>query len=184
MIRLDHTHVLSTFHQYKASAPVRVRKGLANTLCTALEIHAVLEEEIFYPAVRRVVQDDVILARMSEHQEMKRLIATLRQMEPQARDFDETVMALMRDVIHHVADEETVLLPLAERDLADELGALGVAMTKRRIQLVAQSAGEIAVNMARATSGNKVALAFAALSVAAGSVVLARATRRSRGGRV
>jgi iron-sulfur cluster repair protein YtfE (RIC family) len=55
MIRLDHTHVLSTFHQYKAAAPLRVRKALTNTICTALEVHAQLEEEIFYPAVRQVV---------------------------------------------------------------------------------------------------------------------------------
>ena len=52
MIRLDHTHVLSTFHQYKASAPARVKKGLVNTICTALEIHAQLEEEIFFPEMR------------------------------------------------------------------------------------------------------------------------------------
>src|SRR4051812_32276788 len=36
MIRLDHTHVLSTFHQYKPSAALRVKKGLAGTICTAL----------------------------------------------------------------------------------------------------------------------------------------------------
>jgi iron-sulfur cluster repair protein YtfE (RIC family) len=47
--------VLSTFHQYKAAAPLRVRKALTNTICTALEVHAQLEEEIFYPAVRQVV---------------------------------------------------------------------------------------------------------------------------------
>ena len=60
MIRLDHTHVLSTFHQYKAGAPVRVKKGLVNTMCTALEVHAQLEEEIFYPAVRTVTQNELI----------------------------------------------------------------------------------------------------------------------------
>jgi hemerythrin superfamily protein len=181
MIRLDHTHVLSTFHQYKASAPARVRKGLANTICTALEIHALLEEEIFYPAMRRVIQDDVILQSISEHQEMKRLITTLRRMEPQARDYDDTVMALMRDVIHHVADEETVVLPAAERDLADELGDLGVAMTKRRIQLVSPRAGEIALNMARAASGNKAALALAMASVMGGAFLIARSKIRARG---
>jgi iron-sulfur cluster repair protein YtfE (RIC family) len=180
MIRLDHTHVLSTFHQYKASAPLRVRKGLANTICTALEIHATLEEEIFYPAVRRVIEDDVIQDSISEHQEMKRLIATLRGMEPTARDYDETVMALMRDVIHHVADEETIVLPAAERELAEELGDLGMAMTKRRLQLVGPRAGEIALNMARAASGNKAALALAAFTVAAGSFLIARGTARSQ----
>jgi iron-sulfur cluster repair protein YtfE (RIC family) len=183
MIRLDHTHVLSTFHQYKASAPARVRKGLANTICTALEIHAALEEEIFYPAMRRVIQDEVILESISEHQEMKRLIATLRKMEPAARDYDDTVMALMRDVIHHVADEETIVLPAAERGLADELGGLGMAMTRRRLQLVAPRAGEIACDMALAASGNKAALVLAAVSVAAGALLLARGRPRLRGPR-
>lgn len=164
MIRLDHTHVLSTFHQYKAGAPVRVKKGLVNTLCTALEIHAQLEEEIFYPAVRAVTQNELIAQSLEEHQEMRRLILLLRQMEPEARDYDDTVAALMRDVMHHVADEETLVIPEAERLLADELGDLGLRMTKRRLQLVGPRSGEIALNMGRAASGNTVALAVVGLA--------------------
>ena len=53
MIRLDHTHVLSTFHQFKPDAPARVKRGLVNTICTALEVHAQLEEEIFYRRYER-----------------------------------------------------------------------------------------------------------------------------------
>lgn len=168
MIRLDHTHVMSTFHQYKASAPERVRKGLAETLCTALEIHATLEEEIFYPAVRAVASDDLILESIAEHQEMKRLISLLRRMQPGARDYDDTVMLLMRDVIHHVADEETIILPTAERLLSEKLGELGAQMTRRRIQLVAPRAGHIALNMARAASGNQALWSIAGLVAAAG----------------
>ncbi|VTU41250.1 protein [Variovorax sp. PBS-H4] len=164
MIRLDHTHVMSTFHQYKASAPARVRKGLASTICTALEVHASLEEEIFYPAVREVTEDELIRESMAEHQEMKRLIGLLRRMEPEAVDYDETVMALMREVLHHVADEETVLLPAAERLLGDRLGELGARMTKRRVQLVAPRSGEIALDMGRAVSGNTAALSIAGLA--------------------
>lgn len=119
MIRLDHTHVLSTFHQYKASAPSRVKKGLANTICTALEVHAKLEEEIFYPAIREVSDNDVLGESVNEHQEMRRLISLRRRMEPEAIDYDDTVMALMRHVMHHVADEETVVLPEAEKLLKD-----------------------------------------------------------------
>lgn len=167
MIRVDHTHAMSTFHQYKASAPPRVRKGLVLTLCTALEIHAQLEEEIFYPAMREVPGGNEILGdSTTEHQEMKRLVTMLRQMEPEARDYDETVWALMRVVLHHVADEETVVLPAAERLLGDRLGELGARMTKRRLELVAPRTGEIALNMGRAASGNKAALAVAALGAA------------------
>jgi hemerythrin superfamily protein len=164
MIRLDHTHVLSTFHQYKASAPVRVKKGLVNTMCTALEVHAQLEEEIFYPAVREVTQNELIAKSLEEHQEMRRLIGLLRQMEPEARDYDETVATLMRDVMHHVADEETLVLPEAERLLADQLGDLGMQMTKRRLQLVGPRSGEIALDMGRAASGNTLALTVVGLT--------------------
>ncbi len=52
MIRMEHTHVMSTFHQYETDASPRAREGLVNTICLALEIHAQLEEEIFYPALR------------------------------------------------------------------------------------------------------------------------------------
>jgi hemerythrin superfamily protein len=164
MIRLDHTHVMSTFHQYKASASPRVRKGLASTICTALEVHAALEEEIFYPALREATEDELVRASMAEHQEMKRLIGLLRRMEPEAIDYDETVMALMREVLHHVADEETVVLPAAERLLGDSLGELGARMTKRRVQLVAPRSGEIALDMGRAVSGNTAALSIAGLA--------------------
>lgn len=159
MIRLDHTHVFSTFHQYKEAAPRRVKKGLVLTICTALEIHAQLEEEIFYPALRAVTDDEVLLESPAEHAEMRRLIALLRRMEPEARDYSSTLMVLMREVIHHVADEETVLLPMAEELLHDQLGSLGAKMAKRRIQLVAPRSPDIALNMGRAASGNTVALA-------------------------
>jgi iron-sulfur cluster repair protein YtfE (RIC family) len=171
MIRLDHTHVLSTFHQYKASAPSRVKKGLVNTICTALEIHAQLEEEIFYPEMRKI-DDARITEAIHEHSEMRRLIGLLRTMEPEARDYDETLSALMRDVMHHVADEETILLPAAEKHLADKLGDLGAQMTKRRLQLAGPRTGEIALDMGRAASGNTAAIAVVGL--AAAGLLLAR----------
>lgn len=82
MIRLDHMHVLSTFHQYEASAPPRVRRGLVNTLCTALEVHAQLEEEIFYPAVRARAGEELIGKALTEHRNTRHLIDALRAMEP------------------------------------------------------------------------------------------------------
>lgn len=81
---------------------------------------------------------------------MKRLIALLRGMEPEDARYDDTYMELMRDVLHHVTDEETVMLPEAERLLQDHLGEPGGRMMKRRLQLVAPRTAEIAVNMARA----------------------------------
>ena len=158
MIRLDHTHALATFHQYKISSKPQVKRGLVNTVCLALEVHAQLEEEIFYPAVREVTDNDAIRNALPEHAEMKRLIALLRDMEPEDLRYDDTFMELMRDVMHHVADEETLILPEAERLLADQLGELGGKMMKRRIELVAPRTADIAVNMARAIPAPSIAM--------------------------
>jgi hemerythrin superfamily protein len=158
MIRLDHTHVLATFHQYKTDSRPQVKLGLVNTTCLALEVHAQLEEEIFYPAVRAVSDNEAIKKSVPEHDEMRRLIALLRGMKPEDSRYDDTYNELMRDVLHHVADEETVILPEAERLLQDQLGELGAKMLKRRLELVAPRTADIAVNMARALPVPSIAL--------------------------
>lgn len=164
MIRLDHTHVIATFHQYEVDSRPVVKRGLVNTACTALEIHAQLEEEIFYPAVRALTDNDTLRKSVPEHDEMRQLIGRLRGMEPTDKAYDDTFMALMRDVLHHVADEETVLLPEAERLLPERLNELGAAMTRRRLELSVPRTGEIAGNMVRAMPGSTAALVGAAVS--------------------
>ncbi|HUR90883.1 MAG TPA: hemerythrin domain-containing protein [Ramlibacter sp.] len=163
MIRMDHTHVLTTFHQYEAQAPARVKKGLADQVCVALEIHAQLEEEIFYPALRAIADTDIVRKSVPEHDEMRRLISQLRKLTPADAGFDETFYQLMNNVMHHVADEETLLLPAAERVLADQLGELGARMTKRRFQLAGPRTGEIAGSMARSVGAGAVVAGAGAL---------------------
>ena len=171
MIRLDHTHVLATFHQYEADTPPATKRAIVDTICVALEIHAQLEEEIFYPAMRALPSGSTTLDKnQPEHDEMRRLISKLRGMEATDADFDRTVMELMRGVIHHVADEETVLLNDAERLIPEQLSELGAKMTKRRFELVLPRTGEIAGNMIRATPV-KNALMLLGLVVAGGYAV-------------
>jgi hemerythrin superfamily protein len=166
MIRMDHTHVLTTFHQYEADAPARVRKGLVDQVCVALEIHAQLEEEIFYPALRAVADTEALRKSVPEHDEMRRLVAQLRKLEPGDAGYDESFYQLMNTVLHHVADEETLLLPAAERVLAGQLGELGAQMTKRRLQLAAPRTGEIAGSMARSMGAGTVVAGAGALLAA------------------
>lgn len=174
MIRMDHTAVLETFHQYEIDTNPQTKKALVNTVCLALEIHAQLEEEIFYPAMRVVATDSSVVDKsVPEHNEMRRLIALLRSMDAGNPSFDETFMDLMRIVMHHVADEETVLLPQAERLLAHRLGELGAEMTKRRLQLTAPHAGELAVNTMRGFPASSMLMAAGA--VIAGTYLAKRA---------
>jgi hemerythrin superfamily protein len=177
MIRMDHTHVLASFHQYTPDSRPATRQALANAICLALEIHAQLEEEFFYPAMRGVVLDTPVLEKsIPEHNEMRRLIERLRGLQPDDGQFESTLMELMRDVMHHVADEETVLLPEAERMLGKErLAELGAQMTKRRLQLMAPRAGELAMNTVRALPTSTVLVAAGV--VIAGTYFARRAMR-------
>jgi hemerythrin superfamily protein len=164
MIRMDHTHVMATFHQYEMDSSPKTKQALANSICLALEIHAQLEEEIFYPAMSGLAADNPMVKKsVPEHNEMRRLIGQLRSMSPTDAGYDKTVLELMRDVMHHVADEETTLLPDAERLLADRLGELGAQMTKRRIELMAPHAGEITMNTVRGMPASTMVMAAGAL---------------------
>ncbi|HZQ62435.1 MAG TPA: hemerythrin domain-containing protein [Casimicrobiaceae bacterium] len=177
MIRADHTAVIATFHKYEVNASSGTKRALVNTVCTALEIHAQLEEEIFYPEMRALDTREVARS-VPEHDEMRRLIGVLRAMDAAEAAFDETFMNLMRDVLNHAAHEETVLLPDAERALsAERLSELGAQMTRRRMELMAPRAGEIAVNAARSHSG---ALIAGAGVLALGAFVAARAVKQQR----
>lgn len=174
MIRMDHTAVLETFHQYEIDTSPSTKKALVNTACIALEIHAQLEEEIFYPAMRVVSTDKSVLDKsVPEHNEMRRLIALLRSMDANNPAFDRVFMDLMRDVLHHVADEETTLLPEAERLLGPRLSELGAEMTKRRLQLTAPRAGELASNTMRSFPASSMLVAAGA--VLAGTYLAKRA---------
>ena len=134
MIRADHARVLATFHRYKCDAAAAAKRSLVANLCLALEVHAQMEEEIFYPAMASL--DNALIGRfIPEHDRMRSLIGELRAADPAEPQYDERVMALMREVLHHVADEETVLLPLAERVLGERLGELGARLMKRRLAM-------------------------------------------------
>jgi hypothetical protein len=173
MIRADHTRVLAAFHRYDVSGSPAVKHAIVNTICLALEVHAQIEEEIFYPAMRSI-DPGVIDKSIPEHEEMRRRIASLRQMDPSSALYDDTVMELMRNVMRHVADEETTLLPDAEKRMADRVGELGALMTKRRLQLTGPRAGEMALNTARAAPKAMVLLGAGVVAAAAGLLFYSR----------
>jgi hemerythrin superfamily protein len=180
MIRLDHAHVLAAFRRFRAFLPPDRKRALVENVCLALTIHATLEEEIFYPAMRGVPGTAEVLEKSApEHEEMRALIHTLRSMDPLDASYDLTFKKLIRNVLHHVADEETILLPLAEERLADELGRLGREMTRRRIALLRPHAREVVTTTARTFPVGTAAVAVAAGTL--GWLLLRGLARGARG---
>ena len=180
MIRVDHSHVLALLRRYKPDISRSRKKALAANACLALEIHARLEEEIFYPALRPLMADDPVMQKSEpEHDEMRRLIGELRASEPSAdaadRSFDDRFLELMQIVMHHVADEETRLLPAAERLIPGQLVPLGAEMTRRRMELMKPHATEIATTTAQSFPAGAALLAAGALAL--GAALLPRARK-------
>lgn len=166
MIRLDHAHVLAAFRRFRSRMSETRKRALVENVCLALEVHAELEEEIFYPAMRQIAAASEILDKsVPEHEEMRGFIRSLRGMEPLDAAYDESFRKLIRSVLHHVADEETVLLPLAEELMPDELGHLGRLMTSRRIELLKPHAAEAAATTIRTFPIGAAAVAASALAV-------------------
>jgi hypothetical protein len=180
MIRLDHAHVLALFRRFRPWTSAGRKEALVTSACLALEVHAQLEEEIFYPALLAAAGHSAILDKSEpEHNEMRKLIGALRTLEVGDPAYDDMFQMLMRTVLHHVADEESTLLPLAESALSDRLAELGMRMTKRRMELLRPNLGKVAVTTARSFP---VATATAAVGVLALGWLLVRPGRRGNGG--
>jgi len=136
-----------------------------------------LEEEIFYPELRKVLGSSEILDKsVPEHDEMRDLIRVLRGKDVDDADYEERVRSLMRTVLHHVADEESILLPQAEILLSERLVDLGMQMTRRRMELLRPNLNQVVVTTARS-------FPIATAAAAAGLFALGWMLLRSRGRR-
>jgi hypothetical protein len=175
MLRTDHARVLTAFHRYRVDAAPAMKRAVAHGICLALDVHATLEEEIFYPAMR-AAGSSLVDKHVADHAELHSLIATLQRMSPEETEFDATFMDLMRAVMHHVADEETTLLPTADEVMGYELGLVGARMATRRIQLLAARMPQLARNASRTAPGSTLLAAGAAFVAA---FLFARRLRRS-----
>lgn len=150
MIEIDHTHVLALFRRVRPWTSLSRKRAIVANACLALEVHAQLEEEIFYPALRKVLRNSEILDKnVLEHNEMRDLIRLLRGKDVNDADYNETVHLLMRTVLHHVADEESILLPQAEILLDERLTDLGMQMARRRMELLRPNLNQVVVTTAR-----------------------------------
>jgi uncharacterized membrane protein len=145
MIREDHRKVESLYRRYTGlDGQKSAKRTLGEQICQELEIHAQLEEGIFYPAVQAKLKDegtDLVSEALKEHGEMKRLISQLRTQNLDDTKYDDTVHQLMTGVQHHVKEEESEMLPKAERALGGELDRLGLQMQQRKQQLLAAGQG-------------------------------------------
>lgn len=178
ILRMDHAHVLADFQKLHADTAPAVRSALCRRICTALDIHSQLEEELFHPALRELDAHLPALDRSeADHADMRLQIDLVRQLNQQAQDPTAALTALITQLLQHVADEEAQLLPAAEELLgAQRLRELGARMTRRRFELARPHALDMAADAARAAPLKTVL--FAAGTLLASGLVVQHFRRR------
>lgn len=126
MLRADHKLVSGLFAQYEKTQSTSKKKQLVQQICTELSLHAQVEEEIFYPAVKEALHDHELVPEATvEHASLKSLISEVEGVEPDGEMFDAKIKVLGEYVKHHVKEEQTEMFPKAKATDLDmkELGA-------------------------------------------------------------
>ena len=139
MLMADHKKVkklFSDFDKLKEEGSDEDKSAIVDQICNELRIHTELEEEIFYPAVRKAIDDsDLMDEALVEHAGAKDLIAQLEDASPDDDLYDAKVTVLGEQIDNHVKEEEGDMFPKTKKAKVDT-EALGATMLKRKIGLM------------------------------------------------
>ena len=127
VLKQDHQKVKGLFQEVKQAIDQAKRKELFNEIDTELEIHAHIEETVFYPAIEEHEEfKDMVAEALEEHQEAKTLLGELEELGADNHDFGSKLQLLIEAVEHHVQEEEGEMFPkIREVFDEDELEQLG-----------------------------------------------------------
>lgn len=140
LLKADHGTVSGLFEEYEKADSSKKRKALVAEICTELSVHAQIEEEIFYPAVKAALKDKLLVPEATvEHASLKDLIAQIEGVEPDGELYAAKVKVLSEYVKHHVKEEQNEMFPKAKATSLD-LAELGAQMAARKTELLAARA--------------------------------------------
>ena len=146
LLKEDHDEVNALFKDYEMLAEgngdAGDRRELSKRICGMLAVHAMIEEEIFYPAARAAKVDAALLNEAEiEHGSAKQLIAEIGAAQTDDPLYDARVQVLGEYIRHHVKEEEHELFP-ACRKAEMNMAELGVRLQKRKGQLLRKLNGK------------------------------------------
>jgi hemerythrin superfamily protein len=127
VLKQDHQKVKGLFQEIRQATDEAKRKELFDKIDTELEMHAHIEETVFYPAIEEHEEFKGMVAEaLEEHKKAKTLLDELEELGADNHDFGSKLQLLMEAVEHHVAEEEGEMFPkireLLEEDGLEQLG--------------------------------------------------------------
>ncbi|HEY1071338.1 hemerythrin domain-containing protein [Brevundimonas sp.] len=106
MLKADHRKVEGIFASFEMARGKDRKKALAEQACLELKVHTIIEEEVFYPACRGQIEDDLLNEAYVEHDAAKMLINDIEAGGPDEAFYDAKVKVLSEMIEHHVKEEE------------------------------------------------------------------------------
>ncbi len=141
LLTADHKSVKALFAEFETlkdrEGDDEKKQALVERICAELTIHATIEEEIFYPAVRESIDDEDLMDEADvEHASAKELIAQLESASPSDDHYDAKVTVLGEMIEHHVKEEEGQMFPKARK--AIDVEAVGAELMERKTELAGE----------------------------------------------
>jgi len=133
----DHDYVRQSFKQFKKmdQEDRDAVHALVTQVCAALKVHMKVEEEIFYPGIRRKIdEEDLMHEAQIEHDSAKALLRQLERMKPGDPRYGPTFTVLCEYIDHHAKEEEKEMFPKARRRKVD-LQGLAKKIAARKLTL-------------------------------------------------
>jgi hemerythrin-like domain-containing protein len=147
LLKEDHKKVSGIFQQLEPTTEraLKTREELFTKLKQELDIHAQIEETIFYPAIKDAHETrEITLEGFEEHHVVKMLLKELEAMPVDTEQWAAKLKVLQENVEHHVEEEEEEMFQKARQVLSEEeINTLGARMEeeKKRLQPQKSSAG-------------------------------------------
>jgi hemerythrin superfamily protein len=134
LLKQQHKGVTTLFKKIENAEGTRERRQLLNEIASRLEGHTLIEEEIFYPAVRGLklqTAEEMVLEAYEEHHVVKLVLAELPRVNPEDERFEAKMNVLSELVEHHAEEEEKEMFKLAQKLGKSALESLGKQMEER-----------------------------------------------------
>ncbi len=144
LLKQDHEKVSGIFEKLEPTTEraVKTREELFTQLKQELDVHAEIEEQIFYPAIKDADEThDITLEAFEEHAVVKHLLAELDAESKETEEWGAKLTVLKENVEHHVEEEEGEMFPKAKKVLSSEqIEELGTRMEQAKQQLKSRAA--------------------------------------------
>jgi hemerythrin superfamily protein len=158
LLEADHKQLKELFEKFEEAKDRRSKHPVIDKALKLLAVHATVEEELFYPALRKAKLDEMkplLDEALEEHHVARILMAELKRMahkENREDRYEAKFEVLAESVRHHIEEEESDMFPKARKAELDWEKLAG-RMKERQAQLLEQPARTPARH--RAPSGRR-----------------------------